>query len=102
MKLQLDLVDDERKVFNSFYKIQAVHINDEQSAFLVVRDPQVVMLIQIFQVVDADRILIWSSAFLYVCYEFRNVCLQINKQVRRINEADHGIEDIQVARIIAF
>src|SRR5688572_7949344 len=102
VEFQVNLVDDESKVVDIFNKIKIVHIDHKKLALLVSADPLGIVLIQICQVVESNSIFKITTSFLDLTHKLRNIGLQINEKIRRLNEFDHRVEDVEIALIVTF
>jgi hypothetical protein len=62
-KLSVDLVGDEGEILRTMLVIQVISLYDEDLAFII-RDPFLVAVIKIAQILDADALLVVAATFL--------------------------------------
>lgn len=74
VQFKVDTIYDEGKILHAFNKIKVVNINDQHLAFLVVANPIFVMPIQVFQIIQANRIFEISSTLLDLTNKFGDIC----------------------------
>lgn len=68
---------------------------------LVVFCPLFIVGIQVFQVFELDVELKVTIPFLNLLHEFGDVSFQIDQQVGRLDEVDHGMKKVQVTLVVA-
>src|SRR5690606_23383553 len=67
----------------------------------VIADPAFVVFVQVFQVVQPHGVFVFTSPFLNLPNQFRDIGSEVNQQVGCLNKVDHRVENVQVALVIA-
>jgi hypothetical protein len=100
VQLQVNLAHHKGKVLNAGNIIEVVDIDDEQ-AVLIAPYPLLIVLIEVLQILELDVELKIPVTLRDLLHQLWDVCFEVYEQVWRLHEADHGIEDVQVALVVA-
>lgn len=98
----VDAFNDDAEVLRIVHVIEVVYINDKQLAFLVATDPLLVMLVEVLEVLDFDVVFVVAIAPLNLLNEFGQIGAQVEQQVRRIDHANHGVEQAAIVVVITL
>ena len=86
MKLGVDQVGYGIEIIDVLSEAETVDINDQQLAVVVFVYPFLIALVEAGEVVDADAVLIFASAFVDVVDYVGNAASQLYKQVGRTHQ----------------
>src|SRR5690606_19514971 len=102
VEFQVNLVRNHGKVLHPPYEIQVIHIDRQYLSEIVRRNPFLVALIEVPEIVQAHGVLKIATAFLDIGHQFGDIRLQVDQQIRWSCHVDHGSVQIEIACIISF
>src|SRR5690606_32984028 len=102
VQLKVDPVNNVGEVLDVGNEVEIVHVDDQQFPIAVIANPFFVMLIQVFEILETDGILVVAPAFFNLTNKFWNVRFQIDQQIRRTHEVYHRIKKIEITLVIAL
>ena len=100
MQLSVDLVDDLAQVFRLIDEVDLIDVDDQDVALGVAGDPVLVAAVELLEVVQAHAALIVAAAVFDVGHQGADTGAEVDKQVRRLNAAGHGMEELGVAFVV--
>ena len=101
-KLGVHLVDDLAEIGGVVLKIHSVGLNDEHAAFVPAEDEILVFLIEVGQVVNLHRLLVLSSAALYLRHESGHGLTEVDHHIRHFHLPFHQVEELHESLVVPF
>ena len=101
MDLRVDLGDDLSEVLRIGVEAVILHVDDQQLALVVGLDPGLITLIEALEVIDADGVLIVTSALGDLLHQLVHRSLQVDEQIGRRDGVVHVLEQPEVVLEVA-
>ena len=96
VQLGINLIYDLSEVVSFVCKVDLVNINDQQGPFIVAADPGLIAFVKALNVVKSQIVFVLAATFLDLINQGGNGPLQVDQQIRWLDQGVDRIENILV------